>query len=140
MDVADLAVRCGVRVLDFDFGGNVDGLVVRLSEGAAIGLDTNQPNLHRRRFTLAHELGHLLLRHAASYHVDFVEIGRGAGEAPGYNWRHERAANEFAANLLMPADLVNLHFQRASSVLALSELFDVSRAAIGFRLATLGLR
>jgi IrrE N-terminal-like domain len=29
------------------------------------------------------------------------------GDPPNYNWRHERAANEFAAALLMPPTLVH---------------------------------
>lgn len=78
VDVAELARRCGVRVLGFDFAGMVDGLVAQLPDGPAIGLDTGQPNEQRRRFTLAHELGHHLLRHSASFHLDFFD----AGEAP----------------------------------------------------------
>jgi transcriptional regulator with XRE-family HTH domain len=140
VDVAELARRCGVRVLGFDFAGMVDGLVAQLPDGPAIGLDTGQPNEQRRRFTLAHELGHQLLRHSASFHLDFFDAGGSAGDAPGYNWQHERAANEFAANLLMPADLVRRESDRVSAINQLAVAFDVSRQAMAFRLATLGLR
>jgi Zn-dependent peptidase ImmA (M78 family)/DNA-binding XRE family transcriptional regulator len=140
VDVADLSHRCGVRVLDFDFAGMVDGMVVQLSDGPAIGLDTSQANLQRRRFTLAHELGHHLLRHSASFHLDFFDVGGSAGDAPGYNWQHERAANEFAANLLMPADMVRRASDRTSNVDKLAAAFDVSRQAMAFRLTALGLR
>jgi Zn-dependent peptidase ImmA (M78 family)/DNA-binding XRE family transcriptional regulator len=140
VDVAQLARRCGVRVLGFDFAGMVDGLVAQLPDGPAIGLDTGQPNEQRRRFTLAHELGHHLLRHSASFHLDFFDAGGSAGDAPGYNWQHERAANEFAANLLMPADLVRRESDRVSAINQLAVAFDVSRQAMAFRLATLGLR
>lgn len=139
IDVDDLASRCGVRVLSFNFAGMVDGLVVQLADGPAIGLDEAKPNQDRRRFTLAHELGHHLLRHSASFHVDFVDVGA-LGEPPGYNWQHERAANEFAANLLMPADLVRREHARDHDVRELAALFVVSRQAMGFRLASLGLR
>jgi Zn-dependent peptidase ImmA (M78 family)/transcriptional regulator with XRE-family HTH domain len=140
VDVADVARRCGVRVLGFDFAGMVDGLVAQLPDGPAIGLDTGQPNQQRRRFTLAHELGHHLLRHSASFHLDFFDAGGSAGDAPGYNWQHERAANEFAANLLMPAELVRRESARVSAIDELAVAFDVSRQAMAFRLATLGLR
>jgi Zn-dependent peptidase ImmA (M78 family)/DNA-binding XRE family transcriptional regulator len=140
VDVDDLAHRCGVRVLDFDFGTLVDGLVVQLGDGPAIGLQTNQSNAGRRRFTLAHELGHHLLRHTASFHVDFADAGGTAGSAPGYNWQHERAANDFAANLLMPAPWVRQAAQPSGDVDKLAHRFNVSRAAMGFRLASLGLR
>lgn len=140
VDVAELARRCGVRVLGFDFAGMVDGLVAQLPDGPAIGLDAGQPNEQRRRFTLAHELGHHLLRHSASFHLDFFDAGGSAGDAPGYNWQHERAANEFAANLLMPADLVRRESDRVGAINQLAVAFDVSRQAMAFRLATLGLR
>jgi transcriptional regulator with XRE-family HTH domain len=138
--VNDVARRCGVRVLTFDFAGMVDGLVVQLSDGPAIGLDTSQTNGQRRRFTLAHELGHHLLRHSASFHLDFFDAGGSAGDAPGYNWQHERAANEFAANLLMPASAVRQAADRTSDVEYLASAFDVSRQAMAFRLTALGLR
>jgi transcriptional regulator with XRE-family HTH domain len=140
VDVADVARRCGVRILGFDFAGMVDGLVAQLPDGPAIGLDTGQPNQQRRRFTLAHELGHHLLRHSASFHLDFFDTGGSAGDAPGYNWQHERAANEFAANLLMPADLVRREVDRVRDIDELAAAFDVSRQAMAFRLAALGLR
>jgi transcriptional regulator with XRE-family HTH domain len=139
VDVASLAARCGVRVLDFDFGGMVDGLVVQLGDGPAVGLDNAHTNPHRRRFTLAHELGHYLLRHSSSFQVDFAEDGS-TGDAPGYNWQHERAANEFAANLLMPADLVRRSAERNQDITKLATMFDVSRQAMAFRLTSLGLR
>jgi transcriptional regulator with XRE-family HTH domain len=140
VDVADLARRCGVRVLSFDFAGMVDGLVVHLPDGPAIGLDTTPRNGQRRRFTLAHELGHYLLRHSASFHLDFFDTGGTAGDSPGYNWQHERGANEFAAYLLMPADTVRREIGRIRDIDELAAAFDVSRQAMAFRLAALGLR
>lgn len=140
VNVDELARRCGVRVLPYDFHGMVDGLVIQLPDGGAIGLDKGQRLGTRRRFTLAHELGHHLLRHSSSFQVDFAESGGTTGEAPGYNWRHERAANEFAANLLMPANLVRVAAARSLEADQLAAEFDVSNAAMGFRLASLGLR
>jgi Zn-dependent peptidase ImmA (M78 family)/DNA-binding XRE family transcriptional regulator len=140
VNVINLACRCGIRVLGFDFAGMVDGLVVQLPDGPAIGLDTSQPNKQRRRFTLAHELGHHLLRHSASFHLDFFDAGGSAGDAPGYNWQYERAANEFAANLLMPAEPVREAADSITDINELAAAFDVSRQAMAFRLAALGLR
>jgi hypothetical protein len=78
--------------------------------------------------------------HSASFHLDFFDAGGSAGDAPGYNWQHERAANEFAANLLMPADLVRRTADRITDINELAAAFDVSRQAMAFRLAALGLR
>jgi len=140
VDVEDIARRSGARVIAFDFAGMVDGLVVQLSDGPAIGLDTSRPHAQRRRFTLAHELGHFHLHHSASFHLDFFDVGGSAGDAPGYNWQHERAANDFAANLLMPSDLVRRAAEHTEGIDDLAAEFDVSRQAMAFRLAALGLR
>jgi hypothetical protein len=141
VDVDALARDCGVRVADFDFHGEVDGLVVQLGDGAAIGLDSKgQRTTGRRRFTLAHELGHHLLKHSSTFSVDFADAGGTQGGSPTYNWRHERAANEFAANLLMPAALVGAAYKKTPTVANLADRFDVSGQAMGFRLTALGLR
>jgi transcriptional regulator with XRE-family HTH domain len=140
VDVDDLARGCGVRVADADFDGEVDGLVVQLPDGGAIGLDRTRTHPARRRFTLAHELGHHLLRHSAAFSVDFADAGGAQGNSPTYNWRHERAANEFAANLLMPAALVRKARKKRTGVADLAEHFQVSKAAMGHRLTALGLR
>lgn len=140
IDVNDLANRCGVRVLEFDFHDMLDGLVVQLEDGPAIGLDQSRDYEGRRRFTLAHELGHYLLRHTATFLVDFHDAGSSAGQSPNYNWRNERAANAFAANLLMPADLLRQAYTQTPDVELLAQRFEVSKPAMGFRLSSLGLR
>jgi Zn-dependent peptidase ImmA (M78 family)/transcriptional regulator with XRE-family HTH domain len=138
IDVLMLASDLGVRVIEWDFSEAVDGLIIQLPDGPAIGLRYDQfPQ--RKRFTVAHELGHYVLRHHATFHVDYADVGGTAGDSPTYNWRHEREANDFAANLLMPADAVRRRHNKGSSVSSLSSVFDVSKQAMGFRLAALGL-
>jgi hypothetical protein len=69
------------------------------------------------------------------------ELSPGAtGERPGYNWRAERAANDFAASLLMPASMVKREFTRTSDVGTLASRFNVSPAAMSFRLINLRLQ
>jgi Zn-dependent peptidase ImmA (M78 family)/DNA-binding XRE family transcriptional regulator len=135
--VEKLAHECGVRVLSWAFE-DVDGLVIRLDGGAVIGVNADHHG-NRKRFTIAHELGHHLLGHDDSFHVDFAgDLSPAAsGEHPGYNWRHERAANDFAANLLMPAALVRDAAARTGDVAKLAQKFQVSPAAMGFRLKNL---
>ena len=51
----------------------------------------------------------------------------------------ERQANRFAAELLMPPDLVEREVARhGPDPIALAELFGVSDVAMGFRLVNLG--
>jgi Zn-dependent peptidase ImmA (M78 family) len=89
----------------------------------------------RQRFTIAHELGHHLLGHTERFHLNLSD-----GTSPEHNYRLERAANEFAADLLMPRRLLAGAFEANSSTSALASMFEVSDIAMGYRLVNLGLR
>jgi Zn-dependent peptidase ImmA (M78 family)/transcriptional regulator with XRE-family HTH domain len=83
-------------------------------------------NPMRQRFSIAHELGHLLL------HPD---------PEPG-STRHEREANTFAAELLMPADEVRDRLPAPADLAALKDTADgygVSVAALAYRGKDLGI-
>jgi Zn-dependent peptidase ImmA (M78 family)/transcriptional regulator with XRE-family HTH domain len=87
---------------------------------------THKGNPMRRRFSVAHELGHLLL------HPD---------PAPGSS-HHEREANLFAAEFLMPAAEVRDLLPTPADVPALKDLADnygVSVAALAYRGKDLGV-
>jgi Zn-dependent peptidase ImmA (M78 family)/DNA-binding XRE family transcriptional regulator len=137
--VEDLVRDCGVRVLAWDFQ-DIDGLVLELDAGAVIWVNGEQART-RQRFTLAHELGHHLLRHADTFHLDLGgDLAPNAtGGHPNYDWRAERAANEFAASLLMPASIVRRAASTVSDVATLASQFKVSPAAMGFRLTALNI-
>jgi transcriptional regulator with XRE-family HTH domain len=138
--VETLAHGCGVKVLPWDFAEPVDGLIMEPSGGPVIGVNRRQA-LVRQRFTLAHELGHYVLRHADTVYLDFGgDLSPTASGVPlSYSWRHERDATEFAANLLMPAALLAVAVARTTDVAELSRQFQVSAAAMGFRLDNLRL-
>lgn len=138
VDVRGLARSCGAMVLGNPFDDDLSGVLVELDGGAAIGVNERQHEV-RQRFTVAHELGHFLLDHHERFHID---LGRGEsdGTPPGYDWQSERAANDFAAELLMPARMVYEHYDGSQSAADLAEEFCVSRLAMGYRLANLGLR
>lgn len=136
--VGRVAAKCGVRVLDWDFGPEVSGLLLDLDSGPVVGFNSHQSK-GRQRFTIAHELGHYLLSHHENFHIDLASA-TAHGESANYSWRDERAANDFAAELLMPANLVIGAARKEPSVQALARTFDVSREAMGFRLINLGLK
>ncbi len=140
--VNDLAAVCGARVIDdLEFSTDaLSGFVLHQDDGPVIAANTKQPR-GRRRFTVAHERGHLLLNHHADFHIDLVS-SVASGEPPGFDWRHERAANSFAASLLMPAGMVRddwLDGHQDAAWLA-TRRYKVSQEAMGIRLAVLGLR
>lgn len=88
----------------------------------------------RKRFTIAHELGHFCLGHGSSFRDTSTQ-----------NWflsnpEHERAANQFAAELLMPAIAVKAMIERrkVKDPVALRQAFGVSSQALFYRLKELG--
>lgn len=125
--VVAVARACGVPVLPLPPGGpsDVDAcLAYHPPDTWAIFVAPGRGN-GRRRFSIAHELGHYLL------HRDLIA----AGTTPGPE--HEREANEFAAELLMPEEVI-----RRAALNQLAELKDhflVSPTALQVRLERLGI-
>jgi hypothetical protein len=101
----------------------------------------------RRRFTIAHEIGHLILHVPLSNEVfydrpdDIREVDEDApGEELSELRRREREANVFARELLMPEGLVNEQARATGFNLpALASRFEVSVPAMRLRLRLLKL-
>lgn len=101
----------------------------------------------RRRFTIAHEIGHLLLHVPVAHEVfydrpaDIREIDEDPsdGELPELR-RREREANVFARELLMPEPLVTEQAHATGfNLSALANRFEVSVPAMRLRLRLLKL-
>ena len=73
IDVIAIAERLELRVIRQDLGPEISGLLVRSANGTHICVATDSAEV-RRRFTIAHEIGHHVLRHqfetGAHVHVD----------------------------------------------------------------------
>lgn len=141
-DLLVVAARLGVRVEERPFVDEIDGVYLRLpgaSPVIAINNAYTKP-LARRRFTLAHEIGHHLLgRRLASNQRQFF-----FDTAKTRRTLLERACDRFAALLLMPESLVRqyhaeLVFNPSKRVSVMSERFGVSGWAMRRRLRELGL-
>lgn len=114
-----------------------------LAEGVAGVLDTTKEparisvrhgdHPHRQRFTVAHEIGHLLLH-------DFGVAHRDTSFRDPVFGGVETQANQFAASLLMPAWMVYDQMRKtARDEYQLAERFLVSEEAMHYRLKNLGL-
>jgi Zn-dependent peptidase ImmA (M78 family)/DNA-binding XRE family transcriptional regulator len=141
VEIEELAVRCGAVVFNRHFPDSLSGLVFVVHDRAMIGINKDHHS-NRRRFSLAHELGHFVLGHhlGSSDEVDSLHIDTDEGHPPGFDWHAERAANDFAAELLMPRRLMSAAFERSQDPSELADQFKVSRLAMGYRLVNLGLR
>lgn len=100
----------------------------------------------RRRFTIAHELGHWVLHQPElSTNQELAVLYRrpiGREE----NDRIEQEANCFAANLLVPEGLLRdvIHSKKSESFEGsrnayLAKIFNVSESVIGYRIKFLGI-
>ena len=123
---------------------DISGLLVRSTEGPTIGVNEQQP-LVRRRFTIAHELGHLLLHEGnqVTYDRDFRVNLRSPASSQGIDVE-EIEANFFAASILMPDSFLEadprtafIHLDDDAAVGALASKFKVSQQSMTLRLARL---
>lgn len=153
VNVNSIAKRLGMVVFQEKLEEGISGLLItKTGMKPSICLQAND-HPHRQRFTTAHEIGHFVLRHqfqkGEHVHIDrghFISQ-RGPRASQGDNLQ-EIEANQFAASLLMPSDLIiqavsalkkNEDLLTDTNVWALSKTFQVSEQAITIRLETLGL-
>jgi Zn-dependent peptidase ImmA (M78 family) len=120
-----------------------------------LGVNSNHPET-RKRFTISHEIGHLLLHSEESFHIDKSNEGfrrritkdkfeRNKDSATGAN-KIEREANLFAAELLMPTAFIEKDMAKLGDIDFLHDLkleklavnYGVSIQALTYRLNYLG--
>jgi transcriptional regulator with XRE-family HTH domain len=107
----------------------LDAFVIAVNEGHST---------KRRRFSVAHEVGHAVLRHEAAYYLEYKVEDH--WEPPGYSYFDEREANAFAAALLMDERWVREDYAAGlRDIQKLARRYAVSAEAMGFRLVNLGL-
>jgi Zn-dependent peptidase ImmA (M78 family) len=97
----------------------------------------------RLRFTLAHEFGHLALRHHQRRFGDLSSIDQVLRDPGSLAWEGsdplEMEANAFAAELLLPAALFMAAWKATPVVGRVAARFEVSREAVQWRVKGLGL-
>lgn len=144
VDVTAVAERIGASVVFEDLDDDVSGFLLREKGVSTIAVN-KQHHPNRQRFTLAHECGHLFL-HADKgdrLWLDKTLFFRDGSSSTGDQFA-EIEANQFAAGLLMPEELIvgMLGKERLISeidVVRLAMRFEVSERAMTVRLISLGL-
>ncbi len=145
-DVDDLSAAPGVPALGAAEG--LSGLLLPSLGEIWVNAGEAREWPPRRRFTIGHELGHWCLhRHEGAVWCRKHAVDPPAEETPPANPEPRRAyppeeseANEFAAALLMPADLLRTHYERLrrsepdDAFRSLCLLFGASGAAMSRRL------
>ena len=143
--VERLARQVGAHVRLEPFEGQLSGLLFRQEGRTVIGVNALHART-RQRFTIAHELGHLLLHDPEEMHVDrdyrvYLRDARASTATDPV----EMASNAFAAELLMPAKFLAkdlrdraVDIEDDEQLRRLADRYKVSLQAMIFRLANLG--
>ncbi len=137
--LSQVAARIGVPVFHWDLPDEVSGIFVPYNGAACVGVNQNHPYV-RQRFSIAHELGHLAYHEGKQLHVDFVEAEVGM-QLDADQRDAEKIANQFAADLLMPAKWIRDDFTKygVENLTLMAQKYQVSEQALWFRLINLKL-
>lgn len=125
-----------------DDNQELSGVLFREGDKKIIGVNSLHAPV-RQRFTIAHEIGHLLL-HTDDLFVDgTVQALNRDRKSRQATDQKEIDANQFAATLLMPKQFLAERIQQGRTVnlsrlYELAEEFRVSAEAMTFRLGNLG--
>lgn len=135
--IEDVIVAFG-GYLQYKPMGNVDGRIVYGKKFSSIYINSEIQNEGRKRFALAHELGHLLMHRGSSLHDDTVSLDWfNSTENQLKKGLQEYEANQFASEYLMPSDL--FHNEAKGEVFSpallrtLANRFNASLTSVAFK-------
>ena len=158
IDMKNLIRAWDIHYISKELPDNISGASMTTDDGKKIIVVNKDHHENRQRFTIAHELGHLLLGHDKSLNYTEMEssndqntsqiLFRDDKASEGSDWR-EIEANHFAASLLMPKKLLNYQIEEITKnksecylseldVYNLAETFRVSPISMSIRLSRLG--
>lgn len=128
-DLIDVLESRGILVIitDVDAQAKFDGLQATIAGQPVVVVSANWPG-DRQRFTLAHELGHLLLHDRLAESLD-----------------EEKACNRFASSFLVPASAIHQQLGEKRHMLEMRELYllkteyGLSMQGCLYRAADLGI-
>lgn len=139
-----LANKEGIKVHNANFSDDsISGIVARRGQFTTL-LVNQSDHPFRKRFSIAHELGHHFLHlskegEIVTKKIDlFREYWDNTKELSAHE-KNEIEANQFAAALLMPEQLVREYYIKTSSLVKTAKIFNVSEEAMGIRLRVLRL-
>lgn len=146
VDPLKVAKALNVKVMGAVFSEtDKSGAIVKRGGEFSIFVNANEPPA-RKRFTIAHEIGHQLLHMTLDSDSQFIDTEDNfrANEMPDEtNWSDERQkeweANTFAAALLMNKELILMKWKESTDPAFLAWSFQVSPTAMTIRLTQLGL-
>ena len=148
--IETVARNLKARISYEPFDGDLSGVLYKENDDIIIGVNSSHATT-RQRFTIAHEVGHLILHELDVLHIDknFRLHYRNEVSSQAVDI-HEIEANAFAAAILMPADTLKLKFTNliregididsgSDEISFLAREFQVSQQALLIRLSKRGI-
>lgn len=123
-DLSVIFKNLGLKYIELNEADDIDGAIMEIKGKPAIAVLNKARPLQRQRFTLAHELGHIFLKHTTRDVYDPEEI-RDKTKPP-----QEIEADTFASELLIPYEQLEKYTADMSNIDKLASTFLVSRQAI----------
>lgn len=140
VDPIKLSKKFKIEVKNAVFSdSSLSGMVAK-REGKTVILVNINDSPYRKRFTIAHELGHYFmhLEQGGEFIDNLTDLFRGDQETD-VTKTVEVEANYFAAALLMNEELIRNKWAQLLDIESMAEVFKVSKEAMGIRLNSLGL-
>lgn len=137
VDIVRIANEIGIEIYETKLKNEISGAIRYKQDERKFEILVNEENsAQRKRFTIAHELGHYFL-HKAYLENEKVHIDILYRDAK--NKFDEKKVDYFAGAILMNKILLEKFSQITDSVTELAQIFDVSESAMIVRLDILGL-
>jgi Zn-dependent peptidase ImmA (M78 family) len=147
--VEKIARLYGAHIRYEPLEGDISGFIYRENETTIIGVNSSHSPT-RQRFTIAHELGHMQLHSDNELHIDRVFVHMRNEKSSQAVDIKEIEANLFAAELLMPIEMVisdwrqremplSYDYEDDKFIAKMAKSYKVSLQAMIFRLMNLNL-
>jgi Zn-dependent peptidase ImmA (M78 family) len=121
----------GLKYIELNDTDDIDGAIIEIDGKPAIAVLNKARPIQRQRFTLAHEIGHIFLKHTKRDIYDPEEI-RETGKEPTDKKKppQEIEADIFASELLIPYQQLKKYTADMNNIENLAGIFQVSKQAM----------
>lgn len=138
IDIMEVAKMMGLNIFQSDFSDeSISGLIIPKDKEIHVA---KKDNYERKRFSIAHEIGHYVLHYNFGKDIENKEhvSYRNSDSSLGFSIK-EIEANHFAAALLMPEDELKKIWKEEKDLENVARIMEVSIMALSIRLDYLGL-
>ena len=130
-DLSVLFKGLGLKYIELNDTDDIDGAIMEIKGKPAIAVLNKAKSLQRQRFTLAHELGHIFLKHTGRDIYDSDEIRENSNKLISKTKPpQETEADIFASELLIPYEQLKKYTADINNIDKLANTFLVSKQAI----------